>query len=77
MYLENVLKKLQTNFHRILTSGNMLDDVPKLGYLALEDEEDEDEDDDENIFGPKTHISISHIFQSFWNFSMRLTATCT
>ena len=57
----------------------MLDDVPKLGYLALEDDdEDEDEDDDdENIFGPKTQISISHIFQSFWNFSMRLTATCT
>ena len=54
----------------------MLDDEPKLGYLALEDEEEEDEDD-ENIFGPKTQISISHIFQSFWNFSMRLTATCS
>ena len=51
----------------------MLDDVPKSGYLALEDEDDEDE----TIFGPKSQISISHIFQSFWNFSMRLTATCT
>ena len=27
----------------------MLDDVPNVGYLALEDE-------DENIFGPKTHF---------------------
>ena len=54
----------------------MLDDVPKSGYLALEDD-DEDEDEDETIFGPKSQISISHIFQSFWNFSMRLTATCT
>ena len=59
MSIENVFKKLQTKFHQILTSRNMLDDVPKLGYLALEDDEDEeeeDEDDDENIFGPKTQI---------------------
>ena len=80
MYLENVFKKPQTNFHRILTSRNMLDDVPKSGYLALEDEdddEDDEDDEDETIFGPKSQISISHIFQSFWNFSMRLTATCT
>ena len=31
----NVLKMLQTDFHRGPTTRNMVDDVPKLGHLSV------------------------------------------